>query len=312
MRSIVTASVVFALSSATLAFAQVPLPPPPVPPPPAPPAPLATPTPPPLPTLPISIPIPLSVSGNEISGTFDFGDQGLAIGADVRISFENVIGLVPSAFDATATLVSPVDPGLLARLPAGGNVGIPVGFPVVIRISPSPTSRLSFEGYYVISLHTHSLRLDPNVPLTLFKSPDGGTFKDVTRSEGRGSFRDDGSGGDFSDFLIAVDLQPIDSIITVKFDDLQALINNNAGAMPPDVVAALQGFLSNAHTLYQSGAIRDAINAMTVFSRYVRAHSGEDIPDVWRANCSPLVNVAALLRSGAETLRFSLDRKLSH
>ena len=50
---------------------------------------------------------------------------------------------------------------------------------------------------------------------------------------------------------------------------------------------------------------------MTAFSRYVKAHSGEDIPDVWRANCSPLVNVAGLLRSGADTLRFSLDRKLS-
>jgi len=50
---------------------------------------------------------------------------------------------------------------------------------------------------------------------------------------------------------------------------------------------------------------------MRDFSRYVKAHSGADIPDVWRANCSPLVNVAGLLRSGADTLRFSLDRKLS-
>jgi hypothetical protein len=309
MRSILTPSAVLALGSATFAFAQLPSPlptPTPIP------TPIATPTPPPLPALPISIPIPLSVSGNQVTGSFDFGDEGFAIGADVRITFEKAVGLIPSAFDATATLVSPVDPALLGRLPAGGSVGIPIGFPVVIRISPSATSRLSFQGYYLISLHTHNLRLDPAVPLSLFKSPDGGTFKDITRSEGRGSFRDDGGGGSFSDFLIVVDLQPIDSVITAKFDDLQALITNNAGAMPPDVVAALQALLSNARTLYQSGEIREAINAMAVFSRYVQAHSGADIPDVWQANCSALVNVAGLLRAGADTLSFSLDRKLSH
>jgi hypothetical protein len=188
---------------------------------------------------------------------------------------------------------------------------VPIGFPVVIRITPSATSSLSFEGMYEVSFHTHNLHLDVNVPFSLFKSPDGGAFKDITKSEGRGSYRDDGGGGDFSDFLIVVDLQPIDAVIGAKFDDLQSTIVNNAGSMPPDVVATLQADLASARTLYQSGAIRDAIDAMKVFSRYVKVHSGEDIPDVWRANCSPLVNVAGLLRSGADTLRFSLDRKLS-
>jgi hypothetical protein len=159
-------------------------------------------------------------------------------------------------------------------------------------------------------LHTHNLHLDPNVPFSLLKSPDGGPFKDITKSEGRGSYRDDGSGGDFSEFLIVVDFRDIDSVIAGKFDDLQALLTNNADSISPDVLATLQSNLSDARTLYQSGAIRQAIVAMTVFSRYVKAHSGEDIPDVWRANCSPLINVAGLLRSGAETLRFSLDRKL--
>ena len=50
---------------------------------------------------------------------------------------------------------------------------------------------------------------------------------------------------------------------------------------------------------------------MRAFSRYVKDHSGEEIPDVWRANCSPVVNVAGLLRSAADTLRFSLNRKIS-
>jgi len=312
LRSILAVSVLFTLGNATLAFTQFPLPVPTPTPPPLPlptPPPLPLPTPPPLPTLPPPVPVTLSITGNEAFGTFDIG----GIGADLKIGFENVVGLTSSALDVTATLVDPVDPAIISRLPAGGLVGIPVAFPVVVRISPSASSALSFDGVYNVSFHTHNLRLDPNVPFSLFKSSDGGPFKDITKSEGRGSYRDDGSGGTFSEFLIAIDLQNIDSVITGKFDDLQALLNDpeNANKISPDVLPVLQADLASARTLYQSGAIREAIVAMRVFSRYVKAHSGEDIPDVWRANCSPLVNVAGLLRSGAETLRFSLDRKLS-
>jgi len=302
MRWILTASALFALGNATLAFAQLPLPTPTPPP-------VSLPAPPPAPPLPVSVSVTvsLSISGDEALGSFDIG----GIGADLRIDFENVVGLTPSALDVTATLVNPVDPALLSRLPPGGLVGIPVGYPVVVRISPSVSSALSFEGVYIVSFHTHNLHLDPNVPFSLFKSYDGGPFKDITKSEGRGSFRDDGSGGDFSEFLIVVDLRPIDAVVAGKFDDLQALLTNNADSISPDVLATLQSTLSQARTLYQSGAIREAIDTMTTFSRYVKSHSGGDIPDVWRANCSPLINVAGLLRSGADTLKFSLDRSLS-
>jgi hypothetical protein len=295
MRSILVASVLLAFGNATAAFAQLPLPTP---------TPIPLPTPTPIP-LPITVPVSLSISGNEALGTFDID----GIGADLKITFENVVGLISSALDVTASLVNPVDPALLSRLPLGG-VGIPVGYPIVVRIGPSPSSGLSFEGYYTISFHTHNLHLDPDLPFSLLKSPDGGSFKDITKSEGRGSFRDDGSGGDFSEFLIAVDLRDLDSVIGGKFDDLQSLLNNNADTISPDVLAVLQADLSSARTLYQSGAFRQAIVAMAAFSRYVKAHSGEEIPDVWRANCSPLVNVAGLLRSGADSLKFSLDRRV--
>jgi hypothetical protein len=299
LRSILGASALFALGNATLAFAQLPIP---------------TPTPPPPPPLLAPVAVTLSIFGNEAVGTFDID----GIGADLKIAFENVVGLTSSALDVTATIVNPLDPALLSRLPGsgvcvppGGGVCVPVGFPVLIRISPSASSALSFEGPYTVSFHTHNLHLDPNVPFSLFKSSDGGPFKDITKSEGRGSYRDDGSGGDFSEFLIAIDLRPIDAVVAGKFDDVQALLNNNADTISPGVLATLQANLSSARTLYQSGAIREAIVAMTAFSRYVKAHGGDDIPDVWRANCSPLIDVAGLLRSGADTLRFSLDRTLS-
>ena len=262
--------------------------------------------PPPAPSEPISV--TLSVSDNEAQASFEL-PGGLA--ADLSLSFENVVGLTPTALEVWVTLVNPVDPALLSRLPLDG-VGIPVGFPVLIRISPSATSTLSFSGAYTISLHTHNLQLLPNLPLSLFKAPEGGAFRDITKWEGRGSYRDDGGGGDFSEFMIVLDLRPIDGVIAGKFDDLQALINDNAASMPAAVVTELQSELVQARTAYQAGNLRQAIAQMRDFSRYVKRHGGAEIPDVWRANCSPVVNVAGLLRSSADTLKFSLDRKQNH
>ncbi len=58
---------------------------------------------------------------------------------------------------------------------------------------------------------------------------------------------------------------------------LQSTITNaeNAGSIPPDVAATLEADLTNARQLYQSGAIRDAIEAMrpTASSRSSRSAS---------------------------------------
>jgi hypothetical protein len=37
-------------------------------------------------------------------------------------------------------------------------------------------------------------------------------------------------------------------------------------------------------------------------------HTGADIPGVWVADNPAIINVAGLLRAGAETLQFSIDR----
>jgi hypothetical protein len=250
----------------------------------------------------------LTVSGNEAQASFELPG---GIGADLTLAFDSAVGLVPAALDVTVALVNPIDPALLARFPPGG-VGIPIAFPVLLKITPSATSALSFSGAYTISLHTHNLRLDALLPLSLLKASDGGPFHDITSWEGRGSYRDDGSGGDFSEFLIAVDLRQIDAVIVGKFDALQATLNDNADVMAPAAVTALQADLTQARVHYQEGDLRRAIGEIRDFSRYVKRHGGEEIPDVWRANCSPVVNVAGLLRSGADTLKFSLDRKSNH
>jgi hypothetical protein len=252
------------------------------------------------------VPFPITVSGNQAKADIDLPG---GIDVDLTLTFENVVGLTPSALNVSATVVNPLDPMLLARLPGFLQVSPPNAFPVLLQVDPSASSGLTFEGLYKVSLHTHNLQLNPAVPLALFKAPDGGLFRDVTQYEGRGSYRVDGGGGDFSEFLIVVDLRPIDSVIADKFNALQGLLNTYAGSIAPAVLTTLQGQLSQALTLYQGGSITHAISQINAFSDYAQAHSGDDIPDVWRAQDPSRVDVAGLLRVGAGTLRFSLDRK---
>ena len=253
---------------------------------------------------PQAIPLPLAINGNQASATIALPG---GIGAELTLTFENSVGLNPSALDAWVSLVNPLDPALLSRLPA--SVQVPVLFPVLLRIGPSASSALSFSGVWTLVLHTHNLQLDPGLPLSLYSAEDGGAFRDIMGWEGTGSYRAGGSGGNFSEFLIVIDLQAVDVVITRKFAAVQALLNDHQHTMPPAVAATLQTRLAQARTRYLLGDISGAIAKMESFASYTLAHSGQDIPDVWRANDPELINVAGLLRSGAGTLIFSLRRK---
>ena len=281
MRSILTsAAFLLVFGSASLVHAQLPPPPP------------------------ICGSVPLTIAGNQATGSITL----LGIGVDVTLTFESATGLDANALEASACLVNPLDPALLSRLPP--LLKIKAGFPLLLHVGPSAASGLSFTGVYTISLHTHNLSLDLLNPLTLVKAHDGGPFADITKSEGIGSYRDDGSGGDFSEFLITLDLRQIDNVINGKFTALQALLDANAESIPADVRDLLQLDLSQALAFYQAGNVPAASAKVSAFTNHVIAHSGgEEIPDVWQAGAPEVVNVAGLLRSAADTLRFSLERK---
>ena len=105
-----------------------------------------------------------------------------------------------------------------------------------------------------------------------------------------------------------VDHRPIDVVVLGKFTALQATLVENAASMPLLVYLTLQTRLQQARSLFEAGSVGDALAKVLSFSNYARAHSGADIPDVWRASAPGVPNVAGLLRSGADTLRFSLAR----
>jgi hypothetical protein len=241
-----------------------------------------------------------SISGNELTARIELAGS---IAADLTVTFENVVGLNPTALALSATIVNPTDLTLVSRL--GSGVTIPSGFPVVLRIDPTSSSALAFEGVYNLSLYTHNLTLGANSPLRLYRAPAGGSFQDMTGYLQAGSVRAGGSGPGFSEFLIAADTRPVDSVIVGKFDTLQGQLSANSSAIDPAVAADLQQRLNQARAAYNTGAVAAAIDAVAGFGDEVKKQSGAAVPNVWRANGGP-ANVAGLLRSSADTLKYSL------
>ena len=244
----------------------------------------------------------LVVQGNEVSAGISLP---LNITADLSISFEQVEGLSAESIGLSATLVSLTDPQLLARLQ---NVSIPSAFPVLIRIQPPANGGLSFQGVATIDVHTHLLPFTLNTPLRLFAAPEGGTFRDITASVGMGSYRAVGRKGSFSEFLILVDLRGVNTVIAQKLDRLDQILAENEASIAPSVFDDLTALAAQIRSKHSAGQTQAAITKTEEFVAMVQAHSGADIPNVWRAT-RDLTNVAGLLRAAGETLRFSLIMK---
>jgi hypothetical protein len=241
-----------------------------------------------------------TISGNELTARVELAD---GVAADLTVTFEKVVGLNPSALALSATIVNPGDLTLLSRLPSG--VSVPTGFPVVVRIDPTSSSALAFEGVYNLSLYTHNLTLGANSPLRLYRAPGGGSFQDMTGYLQAGSVRAGGSGPGFSEFLIAADTREVDSVIAGKFDTLQSQLSGNSSAITATVAADLQQRLNQARAAYDAGSLAAAIDGVAGFGDEVKKQSGAAVPNVWRANGGP-ANVAGALRSSADTLKYSL------
>ena len=245
------------------------------------------------------------ISGNSVTAKIQLPG---GVEADLSIAFEQVVGLNSNALALSAALISPSDATLLSRMPDPASFSIPAGFPVLVRIDPTPGSGLSFSGVSRVSLYTHNLTFTAGSPLRLYTAHGGGAFRDMTGSLDPGSVRAGGNTDCYSEFLIVADLRPVDKAIAAKFDALQSALSANASSMPASVAADLQQRISNARNLYQAGALSSAIDAVAALGDQVKAQSGASIPDVWRAN-GTLANVAGLLRSGADTLKFGLTWK---
>jgi hypothetical protein len=231
------------------------------------------------------------------------------ITGELTVSFESVTGLTPNNLGVSAQLVSPADPVLGARLPAA--VSIPSGFPVLVRIEPTPAGGLAFTGIASIEIRASGLS-NAEDTLRLISAPLGGYFADITSSVKKAtdlkwgtSYRAIGSEGGFSEFLIVVDSTPLDQAVGAKLDRLDQILAANAGAIPEAIRADLAADLAAARAHSLPGDEAAAIHDLDLFLATVEQHSGVEIPDLWRA-AHDRVNVAGLLRAGVNTLQFSL------
>jgi Family of unknown function (DUF6689)/FIMAH domain len=224
--------------------------------------------------------------------------------AKLHIEFENVIGLTQDSISITAYQIDPKSIANLQRLGNPSLFTIPTLFPIQITITPTPQSTLSFTGVVDIEISTTNLTFDSR--FRLFKSPNGGNFSDITNFSGIGSYRVRGTSGDFSDFIIALDLRTAAQAIDSKFNNLQYALSTYSSRIDPATAQNLQTKLDAARASYQAGNKAQAADQMQSFIDEVKAASGSKIPNTYRANDLNTVNVAGDLQRHAATLIFSL------
>lgn len=239
------------------------------------------------------------VEGNELRAEISLPG---GIGADLTLTFEQVVGLTEANVGLDALLINPLDPGLLSRLT---QAAIPAAFPVLIRIEPPADGGLSFSGPVRIALHTHNLGYLPGTLLRIYGAPLGEPFEDITQYVGSGSYRCRGTKGSFSEFLILTDLRPLSLTIREKLERLDDILEENEPILDPAVHAQLTTLAGQIRSAHEAGNKNLAISSTDQFLALVAANSGSAIPNVWRSS-RDLTNAAGLLRAAGETLRFSL------
>lgn len=242
-----------------------------------------------------------TVSGDRAEATADVAGYGI----ELRLTFEEVIGLNAENLGLSAHLVDPLDLDLVSRLPDPLAVSVPAGLPVVVRIEPPASGGLSFSGVATLEVHTHELSFASSPSLRFFRAPVGGTFEDITVFMGMGSYRARGNVGDFSEFLIVADTRDVSVVVNGKFDRLEGLLAEFDLRIPSALATELGDLVDSARTAWTLGDPLSAIRHLESFSDTVEEHSGSDLPEVWRS-ARDVDNVAGELRSAASTLQFSL------
>jgi hypothetical protein len=225
------------------------------------------------------------------------------VSADLTLRFESAGNLSVQNLGMTADAVDPLNPALLARLPAS-LVAAPPGFAVLLQIAPS--GGFYFNGMYEIELYTKDLHYVAGSPLRLYSAHNGGAFKDITTMIAGGSYRTRGGGGNFSDFLIVADARPLQTTTGGKYDAVSTLLSTHAAALGFALNADLTNRLATSRNAWIVGDYTAALTALEGFrDAVVAAATAGSIPNRWTAGNSA-ANVGGEIRAAAETLRFSL------
>lgn len=246
----------------------------------------------------LNLPVQVNVSGD--IATANIGNPLLPPLADMTFDFEDVSGLNTSSLGLTATLVSPLDTGLLARLPGGLLNTIPNTLPLLVTVEPPLTGGLSFRTVRV-EVHTHLLPYTAGSSLRLFKASLGGAFVDITDEIAPGSVRARGTTGGFSQFLILVDLRYTSTVVAAKITALR----NRVNTLPWSERQPFHALIDRAEAAVAVEDFVDALDATQDIADRALARAGTHLLDEWRAARNG-DNQAGDLIAGAATLKFSI------
>lgn len=243
-----------------------------------------------------SLPVRVSVAGNV--ATIDVGAVDATI-ADVTLTFSDARGLTADGLGVAAQLVSPTDPGLLARLP-GALTSLQGAFPLLLTIEPE-AGGLSFDGIVKVEVHTHALAYTYGSSYRLFKAPLGGAFRDITTEVAQGSVRARGTTGGFSQFLVLSDVRLSGDVVSEKLSRLQSRI----ALLPSTEAAPLEAHRAAAATAVAEGRYDAALSHLDALASRVAERAGTYIPNVWTAGGGSANHVGELL-AGVGTAKFSV------
>ena len=252
----------------------------------------------------------VNASGNSAVADIALAGAGVTYRAQATIAFDAAQNLSPTELNLSAQVVDPLDPALLARLPACVNpllgcVSIDANFPVLISVEPLNlgAGNLSFRNTYEFEVHTANLTYAPYSRYRLFKAPVNGMFADTTEAIESGSVRARGRGGSFSQFLVVLDARPSQVVELQKNSALQARIGSSVLTGP--LQDTLLGLLGNVNAALAASNYVLAISNVDQIMNTVQAHAGADIANTWNSN-HLLANDAGDLLSLAQTLRYTL------
>ena len=278
--------------------------------------------------------VAVSIAGNQALATVSLSNGGNTYDANVTITFDAPTNLSADELNLSAEIVDPNDTTLRSRLGCalpllGCAVTVDPAFPVMITVEPLSVpwlfhtsfesgetiyGNLDFRNTYTFEIETSDLACDaPDVGASctatsyrLLKAPLGGTFSDISSDILRGSVRARGSGGTFSQFLIANDAR---STLAVELDKELALQNRVLSAALDDALRTdLLGLLAEVQVAVLVTLDNTlAIGYLDQLISEIQFNAGSAIANTWSSDHTQ-ANDAGEMLSLARTLRFTLLR----
>lgn len=228
--------------------------------------------------------------------------------AEFEIEFENpqnltvaCLGLDADVLDATG--ISAVQ----ARMPPPGTQTIDPEFPVRVTVEPPSGCGLRFDDDIHVEYHSDDLVYTGFSPYRLMKAPVGLAFHDVTGGVLAGSVRARGSGGSFSEFVIAKAASPQDYAgeATSVYEGIEARIDDPAIGLSAQLTLGADVAVSRA--AFEASNYAQAIAHLDDLDLHCASLGGPSLPNVWRS-ARDLVNAEGETVALSGHLKFLLGR----